>query len=313
MRVAFFGTSSFIGSIQDARLLTRLIAGGIVPSVIITAPDGTQAKLKGTIKSAAEESGVPVLQPTTLKGFSEELEKFELDLSIVAAYGKILPAILLSVPTFGSLNIHPSLLPRYRGTTPIQATIQAGDDTTGVTIIHMDELMDHGPIVAQRAFSLKNKNWHAPELSEALADLGAELLIETIPLWLAGHASPRAQDETQATFTKMLKKEDGHIEWAKGAHEIERMVRALKPWPGSYAFWQHNGNQVRLMVMESNIGPTLENAEPVGSVGLMSGAVGVNTGSGTLHIERLQLEGGREMSAVDFLRGHPDIIGSVLT
>ncbi len=313
MRIAFWGTSEFVGSVQNARFLNRLVAAGIKPAVVVTAPDEPSGLGMRAVKSAALEFGLPVLQPSTLNGFSQELAQREIELSLVAAYGKILPPDALAAPKFGSLNVHPSLLPRWRGPTPVQAAILAGDSVTGVTVIRMDEKMDHGPIVARREFSLGERAWTAPELSDALTDLGVELFLEILEPWVAGEVIPQPQDEALVTYSRRLIREDGHIDWAKPAEEIERMVRAFEPWPGAYAFWRRGGERVRLAVERAAVDPTPGAANRTsGTVFEENGEPAVQCGAGALIIKRLKPEGGQVMDGTAFLRGHRDIIGAIL-
>lgn len=316
MRIAFFGTSEFVGSLQNARFLRRLIAAGITPAVVVTAPDAPSRREEGpvplAVKSVALEFGFPVLQPPSLKGFSRVLADRNVELSLVVAYGKILPPDVLTVPKFGSLNIHPSLLPRWRGPTPIQATILAGETTTGVTIIQMDEHMDHGPIIARRKFPLGERAWTAPALSDALTDVGVELFLEILEPWVLGRITPEPQNHEAATYSHVLKKEDGRINWSQPAAEIERAVRAFQPWPGAYTFWQRGSDQIRLSIAEAEVTPA-----PVpgvaGSVFSAHSELSVAAWQGALHIKRLRPAGGNEMRGSDFLRGHPSILGSCLT
>lgn len=265
----------------------------------------------GAVKAAALERGIPLLQPANLAEFSGELRKREIELTLVVAYGKILPADVLAVPKFGSLNVHPSLLPRWRGPTPIQAAILAGDTVTGVTIIQMDAAMDHGPIVARREFPLGERLWTAPELSDVLADLGVELFLQTLDPWVRGEVTPEPQHHEAATYSRRLKKEDGHIECSQPACEIERMARAYKPWPGAYAFWRRSRDSVRLVVEEAGCRPLAAEVPP-GTVMEHQGGLAVAAREGALHILRLKPEGGTSMAGSDFLRGHRDILGAVL-
>ena len=316
MRIAFWGTSEFIGSLQTGRFLRRLVASGIRPALVVTAEDAprshTQEPVVAAVKSAAFEFGLPVLQPSQLNGFSQELARQEIELSLVAAYGKILPSDVLTVPKFGSLNIHPSLLPRWRGPTPIQAALLAGDTATGVTIIQMDAEMDHGPIVAKREFPLGAQAWTAPALSDALTDLGVELFLGVLEPWIAGKITPQPQNHAVATYSHILKKGDGRINWSRPAEEIERMVRALQPWPSAYTFWRRGLNELRLAVETAGSHGT--NAErPVGEVFEEDGRVTVRTGDGALVLERIKPEGRRAMDGEEFLRGHRDIIGAILS
>ena len=315
MRIAFFGTSEFVGSLQNARFLRRLVAAGVKPAVVVTAPDAHGRDGRGglgAVKSAALAFGLPVLQPSALPGFSEELRKYEIGLSLVVAYGKILPPDVLEVPKFGSLNIHPSLLPRWRGTTPIQSVILAGDTMTGVTIIQMDSEMDHGPIVANSKFEILNSKITAPELSDALTDLGVELFFEVLEPWVGGTITPRPQDHAAATYSRILKKEDGHIDWAIPAYDIERQIRAFKPWPGAYTFWQRNGDAVRLNVEAAESRRTKDEGRAAGVVFAEGGSVLVETSEGAIIVQQLKPEGGKSMSGADFIRGHPAVQGAML-
>ncbi|MBI4132688.1 MAG: methionyl-tRNA formyltransferase [Candidatus Sungbacteria bacterium] len=313
MRIAFFGTSEFAVPILEA-----MAQGPWRPVLVITTPDAPAGR--GRIlkpppaKDTADRLGIPVIQPGTLSpippAFSAEL----FDFFIVAAYGKILPPGLLKIPKSGSLNVHPSLLPRWRGPSPIQYAILNGDTETGVTVMVMDEKVDHGPILKSSKVKVQSSKVTTPELTRKLSKLGADLLLETIPDWLAGRIRPVAQDESQATYSKILRKEDGHIDWLKSAQEIEREVRAFTPWPGAYAFWQRGVNRLRLAVegAEAKSQRVKDKGQRAGAVFEDNRALGVETGDGVLVIERLRPAGRKPMSGEDFLRGYPDIVGSVL-
>ena len=317
MKIAFFGTSEFVGSIQHARFLRRLIAAGVRPRVVVTAPDTPSRRgrhpIPLAVKSAALESGIPVLQPPSLKGFSGELARREIELSLVAAYGKILPPEVLAVPKFGSLNVHPSLLPRWRGPTPIQAAILAGDSMTGVTIIQMDEHMDHGPIIAKREFPLRERAWTAPVLSDALTDLGVDLFLEILEPWVLGKITPQPQQHDAATYSRILKKEDGRIVWTNRSEEIERMTRAFQPWPGACTFWKKPEGELRLTIDSAgSVSSGSEGALTPGEVLERDNELSVATGDGLLVVERLTPAGRAPMSGAAFLRGQRAIIGAVL-
>jgi len=162
----------------------------------------------------------------------------QVDLIVVAFYGKILSKKELEIPTYGALNVHPSLLPKYRGPTPIPTTILNGDTETGVTIIQMDEEVDHGPIVVSKKFEIGNKEFTTPELRKVLWELGGDPLVEVIPKWVAGEIIPQEQEHDKATYTEKLTREDGKIDWSKPTVYIERQVRAFYPWPGAFTFWK---------------------------------------------------------------------------
>ncbi len=294
-------------------------------ALVISEPDKPRGRgLKLTpppIKLLSQKDNLPILQPKNLTDILSELEKSKPDLFVVAGYGQILPKEILAIPKYGALNIHPSLLPKYRGPSPIQTVILKGERETGITIIKMDEKLDHGPIVFQKSISLK-----PPEttlsLSEKLANLSAKLLPEVISKYIKGELKPTPQKESGATYTQLIKKEDGKINWSKEVTQIEREIRAYCPWPGSYTFWQQktkNKNQKsqklikikKASILHPHIGCS-QNQNP-GYVFLTSSKkLAVNCGQGSLEIKRLQLEGKKEMAASEFLKGYSKIIGSVL-
>jgi methionyl-tRNA formyltransferase len=206
----------------------------------------------------------------------EDIKKIKPDLVIVANYGKIIPQDILNIPRYGFLNVHPSLLPKYRGPSPIQFSILNGDKETGITIILMDAKVDHGPILAQRK-TIIGENETAAELRDRLAVLGAKLLIDVIPDWLRGKIKLRRQDERKATYTKILVREDGKIDWKKSVKVIERQIRAFCPWPGTYTFYKGKRLKILKARLEKN----------------------------KLIIEEVQLEGKKPTSFEDFLRGYP--------
>lgn len=312
LKILFWGTSEFIGSLQHARFLRKLIGVGVRPRLVITAPDDPEKPIVA-VKKAALEFGIPVLQPSTLKSFSNELSSYEIDLSLVAAYGKILPSEVLDIPKFSSLNVHPSLLPRWRGPTPIQSTILNGDTATGVTIIQMDAQMDHGPIVAKQELSLNGRSWTAPTLSDALTDLGVKLFLETVEPWIRGKITPQPQNHDAATYCRMLKKDDGRIDWKKPAQYIERMVRAFNPWPGAWTLWPSESKIFRIRIEEAD---WIEDEAAIGVPGFVWSSERhgflVKTGRGSIAVKKLTLEGKKILPTEDFLRGYSSIIGGTL-
>lgn len=322
MKIVFFGTSEFA-----VPILERLNESSYRPALVATNPDalaGRSQELRQTpVKKAVIRLGLPLVQPPQLTEVHFSLF-MQSDLFIVAAYGKILPEGMLELPRFGSLNVHPSLLPRWRGPSPIQYAIWHGDEEIGVTIILMDEKVDHGPIIKNSKLKIprprqgeaaggQDSKLTTPELTRILAEQGAELLLETIPEWLTGKIMPVPQDETRATYAKILKREDGRINWLRSAVEIERMVRAFQPWPGAYTFWAQDGNKVRLAIEEADVLEAAGGAaEQPGAVSAATGGFSVSTGSGGLLVKKLKPEGRSSMSAEDFLRGHRKISGSLL-
>jgi methionyl-tRNA formyltransferase len=326
VKIIFMGTPEF-----GAIILEGLISGGYKPILVVTAPDKPvgreQILTPSSVKVLAARYKISIIQPEQILNSKSEILNLKPDLILVAAYGQIIPKEILEIPKYGCLAVHPSLLPKYRGPSPIQTAILNGDRKIGVTIFLMDEKMDHGPILAHRElefsifnFQLSNKS-QIPnskitytELSKKLAKLGAKLLIETIPKWMKAQIKPVPQDESKATYTKILKKEDGRINWRKTAEELERQIRAFDPWPGSLTFWYKNKEKIRIKILKARI---LKTTDPkTYSIGKTLVApqneLCVQTGRGFLIIEKLQPEGKKEMFSEDFLRGHPDFIGTIL-
>lgn len=300
IKTILIGTSEFAVRIYD-RIYEKF---NIVAA--ITTPDkpvGRKQELTPSpVKVWAEKNKLPVLQ-------LEKIKELKPDLIILAAYGQIIPKEILDIPKYGALNIHPSLLPKYRGASPIQATILNGDEETGVTIMLMDKKMDHGQIISNFQFSIFNKPAYE-ELSNKLADLGAELLIKTLPDYINGKIKAKPQDHSKATFCKIIKKQDGKIDWNKSAEEIERQIRAYHQWPGAYTFW--NNKQLKILEAETIFRQTQD--KKIGEVFLADNKeLIVQTGSGILILKQVQLEGKRLMAAKDFLNGHPKIIGTIFS
>jgi len=308
MRVVFMGTPEFA-----LPTLKGLYEGGYRLVGVFTRPDKPAGRGRqptpSPVKELALRLGLPVYQPATLRrpAAVELLRSLKPDVVVVAAYGLLLPREVLEVPPHGCLNVHPSLLPRWRGPSPIPFAILAGDEFTGVTVILMDEGMDTGPILARSEPVPIGPEDTAATLTPKLADIGARLLLETLPRWAAGQIKPEPQDDSQATYSRLLKKEDGVIDWGRSAVEIWRQVRAFDPWPGAFTRWE--GKLLKVLACR----PLPDNSpEPPGTVvGLDAGAA-VQTGNGLLKLERVQLEGRRPVGIEEFLRGYPRFIGSRL-
>lgn len=250
------------------------------------------------VKTAALEAGIPVFQPERLRKPEAFAELAELapDLIIVAAYGQILRQQVLDLPKFGCVNVHASLLPRWRGAAPIQAAILAGDRETGVTIMKMDAGIDTGPMLARRALEI-TPNDDSDSLSERLSQLGAELLVETLPAILAGAVTPVPQVEEGATYASMLKKEDGLLDFSQPAVALERKIRAYTPWPGAYFLFDGQPIKIKRAVVRE------ESPLPEGQAGILTGLPAMGTATGCLLFEELQPAGKKMMSGKDFLRG----------
>jgi methionyl-tRNA formyltransferase len=308
VRVIFLGTPEFA-----AITLDRLASDSRVQLVgIVTQPDRPVGRT-GTpqpppVKQRALGLGVhaPIIQPETLKEAEAvaTIRALRPDVGVVAAYGEILRRDVLAIPPHGYLNIHPSLLPRYRGPGPVTGAILSGDGETGVTIIRLTPKMDAGPILAQRRLAL-SPDARAGALTAQLFALGAEVLLELLPAYLAGQATGTPQDEAQATYTQLLRKEDGVIDWFAPAAQIERMTRAYDPWPGAQTTWR--GQPLKV------IAGRVHTADTTGLLPgtLRDGSDGpqVATGDGLLELLTVQPAGKRPMAAHEWRRGIRDLAG----
>lgn len=248
----FFGTGPLAESV-----LATLVREGFSPSLVVTKPDAPQGRhmeIKPPhIKTWCEMKDIEVYQPETLKDLPQDSPLFtkKFDVCIVASYGKIIPERILSLPKHGFLNVHPSLLPLYRGASPIESALLDGALTTGVSIIKLDSEMDHGPILTQAAFMINPKET-AGTMEVTCGQLGGELLVQSLPHYLNGTLLPKEQDHAKATFCKKIEKELGEITLSMPADEVQRKFRALTPWPGLYFFHEHKGKKIRIKVAEVN-------------------------------------------------------------
>ena len=236
------------------------------------------------------------------------IKGLEPDLIVVIAYGKIIPQAILDIPKYGCVNVHASLLPRYRGAACLNAPILNGDSETGVTIMLMDAGLDTGPILKQEKVSLDGKEtlgW----LHDRLSQLGAEALPEVLKSRADGKIKPLAQAEAEASYVKLLSREDGKIDWTRPVREIERRIRGLNPWPGTFALAK-NGKIVKILEADEKI-PEIGPIKP-GEIALSSERLLIGCGDGAIAIKRLQLEGGKPLDAQVFARGHRDMIGQTL-
>lgn len=315
--IVFMGTPSF-----GVPILRRLVEKGYEVAAVVTQPDRPsgrgRALAESPVKKAATQLGLTVLQPESVRRreFVEQLQRLKPSAIIVAAFGQILPRSILELAPLGAINVHASLLPELRGAAPIAEAIARGYKRTGVTIMLMDQGMDTGPILAQREVDI-SPNDTSESLGARLAEVGADLLVETLDRWARGEITPSPQDNSIATFTKPLSKEDGHVDWREPAEVIERRCRAYHPWPGCYTFWE--GKLIKLLAVE----PIREwtGREEPGTVVLTSLAAtptsaawpAVVCGSGALALREVQLEGRRPLSGPEFLRGSRGFVGARLT
>lgn len=279
MNWAFFGTDEFSLAVLDT-----LKHQGLLPSLIVTVPDQPKGRkliiTPPPTKIWAQANEVDFIQPKSLKNLeaSEAAKMKGLDFFVVASYGKIIPPAILDLPSKGTLNIHPSLLPKYRGSTPIESVILNGEDTTGVTIMLVDAEMDHGPILAQEKINLSGEETSL-FLANNLAIKGANLLSKILPDWLEGKITPTDQNHDQATFTKKITKEDGKINLRDDANLNYRRYRAFQPWPGVYTTVTHREKTIRINIKKARLEDEL------------------------FIIERVTPEGKKEMSWEEFQRG----------
>jgi methionyl-tRNA formyltransferase len=304
LRIVFMGTAE----LACASLRALLASPDFSVAAVVTQPDRPKGRdLKpqpSGVKKIAVEAGLPVLQPEKARDawFVSNLAALAPDLIVVAAYGQILPQSILDLPRFGCVNVHASLLPKYRGAAPIQWAILNNDAETGVTIMKMSASLDTGDILTQKATPIGPEETTA-ELHDRLALLGAELLISTLPEYAAGAIVPKPQDNAAATHARKISKEDGRIDWTMPASALRNRIRAFTPWPGAYAhltirdqprlvkFWRAS-----VEALQGHPGQVLR-ADRDGIV--------IACGTDALRIEQLQLEGGRKMAAAEFLAGHP--------
>ncbi len=312
LKIIFMGTPKF-----GAIILEKLADFRYKPILVVTETDKPVGRKKvltpPPVKVVAEKYEIPVLQPEKIRNLELEIRNLKPDLIIVAAYGKILPEEILEIPKYGCLNVHPSLLPSWRGPSPVQSAILNGDADSGVTIMKIAKKVDAGPVLIQRKLKLEGNETY-DVLHDKLGEMGGDLLIEIIPEWITGKIDPQLQDESRATYTRILKKEDGKIDWGKSAEEIERQIRAFNLWPGSFTFWEKSGILIRIKILKARVLKSDDlKTYPIGKT-LVAGQneLCVQTGKGFLIIGRLQLEGKKEIDSEDLLRGYPDFIGTIL-
>ena len=281
--------------------------------MVVTQPDrrsGRGRKMTASaVKQFAQSANLPVFQPGTLKdpqavSFLSDLKP---DLIVVAAFGQILRRNVLDMPRKGCLNVHASLLPRWRGASPVTAAILSGDAETGITLMQMDPGLDTGPIISQRALPITAQHT-GQSLTAELALLGADLLIETLPGWLDGKITPQPQDDTLATLAPRIKKEQGRLDWQQSAVQIERQVRAFFPWPGAFTHWQGKP----LKVLSVSVAADWTGNLPPGRVFKLGKEIAVAAAQGAIVLRQIQPAGKRPMPAKSFVAGAARFIGSQL-
>jgi methionyl-tRNA formyltransferase len=310
MRIVFMGTPEFA-----VLHLERLISNGYEIAAVYTQPDKAAGRGRvveeSPVKKAALRLNLNVVQPANLKSAETRTHLAELkaDAVVVAAFGQILPQSVLEIPPFGCVNIHPSLLPKYRGVAPVPAAILNGDEFTGVSIMLMDKGVDTGPVLTRAQIPVLSQDT-AGSLMEKLSLISAQLLLDTLPRWSRKEIKPQLQNDANAAYTKMLTKEAGEIDWKLSAVEIWRRVRAYQPWPGCYTRWQ--GKQLNIL---EAVPLSEKGTDETGSVVAVKEGVatfGIVTGAGILGVIKVQLEGKKVVTAGEFLRGQRQFIGAVL-
>jgi len=306
-RIVFFGTPSFA-----VPALKGLVEGPDEVIAVVTQPDREKGRgrkiFSSPVKEVVLQQGFPLLQPEKVKEktFQGRLKELVPDLFVVVAYGQILPKSILEIPKHGSVNVHASLLPQYRGAAPIPWAILMGEKMTGVTTMMMDEGMDTGAILLQKAITI-GEDETSETIHERLASLGGQLLLETVKKMKAGDLSPVPQDPSKASYAPPLKKEDGKIDWSKEAREIDRQVRAFTPWPGAFTLWEER----LLKICKGKIREGMSKGKPGVVVWTGADFIEVDTGKGLFLITELQVEGKRRMGVRDFLSGHSIPTGTV--
>jgi methionyl-tRNA formyltransferase len=290
-------------------LITHHTVVGVVTQPDRPAGRGKQVQMS-PVKQLATEAGIPVFQPERLRRPEaiEALRAWDAEVYVVAAFGQILPQTVLDIPAHGCLNIHASLLPRWRGAAPIQAAIRAGDMESGITIMKMDAGLDTGPMLSRRAVPLASDET-GQSLHDRLSILGAELLIETLPGYLSGALVPVPQNDALATFAPRIEKDEGRIDWSQPADAIDRLVRAFTPWPGTFTTWE--GRLLKIIAGLAEPGASPADGE-AGRIIRHDGRIGITTGAGLYVPTKVQLEGRSAIPIEDFARGYPTFEGSFL-
>ena len=294
INIAFFGTHEFAATILEGLLNNP----SFLVKTVFTQPDRKvgrkQVLEESPVKKLATQQNLHIQQPNSLKEYT--LEPNNYTLAVVAQYGLIIPQHIIDAFPKGMINVHGSLLPKYRGASPIQAALMAGEQTSGVTIMIMDALVDHGPILAQQSLFITPDDTFT-SLAQKMATEGSALLLNTLPKYVQGEIVPQTQDHGQATFTKLLSKEDGRIDFSKSAEVIYNLFRGLTPWPGIWCLWDNK--RLKLLAID----PTKKTIPP-GEVLIENKHIYIGCGENSIEILELQLEGKNPMSAEVFANGY---------
>lgn len=308
MKIVYMGTPEFA-----VPPLAKLCEKGYQVELVVTQPDKARDRGKKVqsppVKEKAQECGIEVLQPEKIKEnqeFIRKIREINPDLIVVAAYGKLLPVELLQIPKLGCINIHASLLPKYRGAAPIHRSVIGGEEKTGVTLMYMEEGLDTGDMIAARSTRIDRKT--TSELHDELAEMGADLLVKTLPLIEDGVSGRTKQDDSKATYAPMIFKQDGLVDFSRSPEEIERLIRGLNSWPGAYT--NYHGEPMKLWQAEA----LDEKAnKPDGTVtGVSKQGIKVAAGGRTLLLTRIQTPGKKAMDVSEYLKGNRIETGEVL-
>lgn len=308
MKIVFMGTPDFA-----AGALKSLIEAGHEITAVVTQPDKAKGRSQELqpppVKVVALEHGIPVLQPVRIKRPEEveKLKQYPADIYVVAAFGQILSQEILDIPEFGCLNIHASLLPKYRGASPIQHVIIDGEEKTGITIMQMDAGLDTGDMLYQKEIVISPKDTYA-SLHDKLMVLGGEAIVEALPLLEQGKLVPRKQEDALSCYAHLIDKTMGELDFTKSAEILDRLIRGLNPWPSAYT--TYHGKQLKVWEAEPVKSPKA--GKPGEILAVEKDAVLVAAGSGALRITSLQLSGKKRMSAHDFLLGVRMTPGEIL-
>jgi methionyl-tRNA formyltransferase len=314
MRVVFMGTPEFA-----VPTLQHLVNSGCSVVGVVCQPDRPSGRGKkiqfGPVKTFALARNLSVVQPEKMKdpSFLETLRSWNPDVMVVAAYGRILPQVILDLPPKGCLNVHGSLLPKYRGAAPIQWAVINGESETGVTIMVMDAGMDTGDILEQAVVPISAEDT-AGDVATRMAEMGGGLLVSTLQKWMEGTVVPQPQSESEATLAPILKKEDGLLDWGQSAIILANRIRGLSPWPGGYTFVEGERWGIWKVQVEEHDGnsalPSKDNSSVPGTImGVTKNAILVQTGHGVLHLIEIQPANKKRMAVADYVVGHPIEVG----
>ena len=312
MKIVFMGTPDFA-----AGALKAIIEAGHEVTLVVTQPDRAKGRsdklIPSPVKEVALEHNIPVFQPLKIKTPEAvaELRKYDADIFIVAAFGQIISQEILDMPRYGCVNIHASLLPKYRGASPIQRVILDGEKKTGVTIMQMDAGIDTGDMLYKVETEISDEDTFET-LHDRLTGIGAEAIVEALPLIESGELVPEKQDDSQSCYAKLIKKEMGKIDFNKSAAEVSKLVRGMNPWPSAYTFLSGKQMKVWRVSVLPQTDEKTGKAVPGEIVELTKDGITVKCGEGSVKILELQLEGKKRMAAKDFLLGAKPEVGSIL-